>query len=112
MPPGPPELSLYAWLSVPIGVITLAERYGAERYGAERYGAERCERHGSATGAAATFLAMEADMAAAIADFELRHQVRSAVAGGALQMPVPSGTVTTLRGRPKSADRKSGGSGK
>src|SRR3546814_14392527 len=27
-----PELSLYAWLSVPIGVITLSERYGTERH--------------------------------------------------------------------------------
>src|SRR3546814_1738321 len=41
---------------------------------------------------------MEADMAAAIADFELRHQVRSAVAGGAIQMLGTSGTVTTLAG--------------
>src|SRR3546814_16322663 len=101
MPPGPPELSLYAWLSVPIGVITLAERYGAERYGAERYGAERCERHGSATGAAATFLAMEADMAAALADFELRPQVRSAVAGGAIQLLGPPRTRPTLAAVPK-----------
>src|SRR3546814_13180556 len=31
-----PELSLYAWLSVPIGVITLSERYGTERYGTGR----------------------------------------------------------------------------
>ena len=80
-----PELSLYAWLSVPIGVITLSERHGAER-------------PGSSGDAAAAYRAMEAEMAAAVAVFEARHEVSRAVAGGAVQMLGTSGTVTTLAG--------------
>jgi exopolyphosphatase / guanosine-5'-triphosphate,3'-diphosphate pyrophosphatase len=107
---GPVELSLHAWLSVPIGVITLAERYGAERYGAERYGAERygAERYGTGSCAAdrwaghadmaAAYRAMEAEMAAAVAVFAARHRVADAVAGGTIQMLGTSGTVTTLAG--------------
>ena len=80
-----PELSLYAWLSVPIGVITLSERYGAE-----------CP--GSSEDPAAAYRAMEAEMAAAVAVFEARYQVSRAVARGAVQMLGTSGTVTTLAG--------------
>jgi len=83
-----PALSLYAWLSVPIGVITLSERYGAERHGGGR----------SAPDPAATYRAMEAEMTAAIAVFEARHQVSRAVTRGPLQMLGTSGTVTTLAG--------------
>ncbi|MGF1629493.1 MAG: Ppx/GppA family phosphatase [Kiloniellaceae bacterium] len=80
-------LSLYAWLSVPIGVITLAERYGAGDIGPQAY------RN------------MEAEMAAAVADFEVRHQVAAAVAQGAIQMLGTSGTVTTLAGVHKDLPR-------
>jgi exopolyphosphatase/guanosine-5'-triphosphate,3'-diphosphate pyrophosphatase len=41
---------------------------------------------------------MEADMAAAVAVFEARHEVSRAVARGAVQMLGTSGTVTTLAG--------------
>jgi exopolyphosphatase/guanosine-5'-triphosphate,3'-diphosphate pyrophosphatase len=73
-------LSLYAWLSVPIGVITLAERYGGGEIGPQAY------------------RDMEAEMAAAVAAFAVRHEVACAVARGAIQMLGTSGTVTTLAG--------------
>ena len=77
---GAAELSLFAWLSVPIGVITLAERHGGGQIGLEVY------------------RAMEAEMTAAVAAFEVRHEVACAVAQGAIQMLGTSGTVTTLAG--------------
>src|SRR3546814_3418748 len=85
-----PALSLYAWLSVPIGVITLSERYRTERYGTGR--------KVSGADAATSYRAMEADMAAAVAVFEARHRVRETVARGPVQMLGTSGTVTTLAG--------------
>ena len=87
----PVELSLYAWLSVPIGVITLAEKFAAERQGGE-------------IGAAA-YRAMEAEMAAAVADFAERHDIARAVAPGRVQMLGTSGTVTTLAGVHKNLPR-------
>src|SRR3546814_19848473 len=87
-----PELSLYAWLSVPIGVITLSERYGTERYGTGR--------KVSGADAATSYRAMEADMAAAVAVFEARPRVRETVARGPVPMLGPSGTVTPLAGVP------------
>lgn len=78
-----PALSLYAWLSVPIGVITLSERHDGPRGGNDP---------------AATYRAMEAEMAAAIAVFEARHQVSRTASRGPVQMLGTSGTVTTLAG--------------
>src|SRR3546814_13309736 len=59
-----PELSLYAWLSVPIGVITLSERYGTERY---------CTgRKVSGADAAQSYRPLEAELAAAVAGYVAR----------------------------------------
>jgi exopolyphosphatase / guanosine-5'-triphosphate,3'-diphosphate pyrophosphatase len=76
---GPVELLLHAWLSVPVGVITLAERHGGE-------------------GGAAAFRAMEAETAAAVAGFGTRVAAEGPLARGAVQMLGTSGTVTTLAG--------------
>lgn len=86
------ELSLYAWASVPIGVITLTERYGSELDGG-----------GEVT--PAVYQAMVREMAAAVAVFDARHQVTASVAGGRLQMLGTSGTVTTLAGVHKDLPR-------
>jgi exopolyphosphatase/guanosine-5'-triphosphate,3'-diphosphate pyrophosphatase len=81
------ELSLFAWASVPIGVITLAERHGGGEISPE------------------TYQAMVTEMAAAVAVFDARHQVTASVAGGKLQMLGTSGTVTTLAGVHKDLPR-------
>jgi exopolyphosphatase/guanosine-5'-triphosphate,3'-diphosphate pyrophosphatase len=81
------ELSLFAWASVPIGVITLAERHGGGEISPE------------------TYQAMLTEMAAAVAVFDARHQVTASVAGGQLQMLGTSGTVTTLAGVHKDLPR-------
>lgn len=83
----PAGLSLYAWLSVPIGVITLMEKHGGGEIGPDAY------------------RAMEAEMAAAVADFAARHDIARAVAPGRVQMLGTSGTVTTLAGVHKNLPR-------
>ncbi len=83
----PGALSLFAWSSVPIGVITLAERYG---------GGQISE---------ATYQAMVAEMAAAVAAFDARYRVSDSVAAGRVQMLGTSGTVTTLAGVHKELPR-------
>lgn len=88
----PGALSLFAWASVPIGVITLAERYGAERYGG-----------GQVSGA--TYQAMVGEMATAVAAFDARYRVSDSVAAGRVQMLGTSGTVTTLAGVHKELPR-------
>jgi exopolyphosphatase/guanosine-5'-triphosphate,3'-diphosphate pyrophosphatase len=87
LPLSPAELSLHAWFSVPIGVITLAERYG---------GNEISE---------ASYQAMVSEMAAAVADFDGRYRVTASVDGGRVQMLGTSGTVTTLAGVHKDLPR-------
>ena len=84
---GPAALSLFAWASVPIGVITLAERHGGGEIGPESY------------------QAMLAEMAAAVTAFDLRHRVGATVEGGRVQMLGTSGTVTTLAGVHKELPR-------
>ena len=81
------ELSLFAWASVPIGVITLAERHGGGEISPE------------------TYRDMVTEMAAAVAVFDARHQVSASVAGGKVQMLGTSGTVTTLAGVHKELPR-------
>ncbi|WP_193370789.1 Ppx/GppA phosphatase family protein [Pelagibius marinus] len=81
------ELSLFAWASVPIGVITLAERHGGGEISPD------------------TYQAMATEMAAAVAVFDARHKVTASVAGGKLQMLGTSGTVTTLAGVHKNLPR-------
>jgi exopolyphosphatase / guanosine-5'-triphosphate,3'-diphosphate pyrophosphatase len=67
-------------LSVPHGVVTLADRYGGRTVPAE------------------TYAAMVAEMAAAIAPFVAHHEVAPLIAQGAVQVLGSSGTVTTLAG--------------
>ncbi|GAB4367176.1 MAG: Ppx/GppA phosphatase family protein [Kiloniellaceae bacterium] len=88
----PVDMSLYAWLSVPIGVITLAEKYGANRSNGGEIGPD-------------AYRAMEAEVAAAVADFAARHDIARAVAPGRVQMLGTSGTVTTLAGVHKNLPR-------
>jgi len=68
------------FLSIPHGVVSLTERYGADRISAERYEA------------------MVEEVRAAILPFEARHDVAARVAAGSVQMLGSSGTVTTLAG--------------
>jgi exopolyphosphatase/guanosine-5'-triphosphate,3'-diphosphate pyrophosphatase len=88
----PLELTLHAWLSVPIGVITLAEKHGPRMSGPGETGPQ-------------AYQAMEAEMAAAVADFAARHDITGAVAPGRMQMLGTSGTVTTLAGVHKNLPR-------
>jgi exopolyphosphatase/guanosine-5'-triphosphate,3'-diphosphate pyrophosphatase len=69
-----------AWHSVPIGVVTLTERYGGREVSPEAYAA------------------MIAEVGAAVAPFEAEHNLGALVADGRLQMLGTSGTVTTLCG--------------
>jgi len=86
-PSRPTELSLFAWSSVPIGVISLAERFGGDEIDQDCY------------------QAMVAEMAEAVADFDERHRVSASVADGKVQMLGTSGTVTTLAGVHKELPR-------
>jgi len=71
---------LRAWDSLPIGVVSLTERYG---------GHEVPE---------ATYRRMMAEVAAALAPIEARHGLARRIAEGEVQMLGISGTVTTLTG--------------
>ncbi|HSR72028.1 MAG TPA: Ppx/GppA family phosphatase, partial [Kiloniellales bacterium] len=73
-----PELA--GWCSLPIGVVTLAERHGGRRV------------------TAAAYRAMVEEVEAAVAPFEAEHRLAERVAAGRLQMLGTSGTVTTLAG--------------
>jgi exopolyphosphatase/guanosine-5'-triphosphate,3'-diphosphate pyrophosphatase len=72
--------SLAAWHSIPVGVVTLAERHGQGRI------------------APALFEAMVAEVMGLLQDFEAREALGAAARAGALQMLGTSGTVTTLCG--------------
>ena len=74
------DLSLFAWASVPIGVISLAERFGGDAF------------------SPADYEAMVQVMEDSIAEFAQYNDVRSAVAESRVQMLGTSGTVTTLAG--------------
>jgi exopolyphosphatase/guanosine-5'-triphosphate,3'-diphosphate pyrophosphatase len=84
---GPAELVMHGWLSVPIGVITLAERHGGGEISHDAY------------------QAMEDDMAAAVAGFDRRFGVSRSVSREGVQMLGTSGTVTTLAGVHKDLPR-------
>ncbi len=73
-------IALTAWMSVPAGVVSLSERFGAD-----------------AT-TVAGYHAMRDSVAALLADFDTRHGIAPAVAAGGVQMVGSSGTVTTLAG--------------
>jgi exopolyphosphatase/guanosine-5'-triphosphate,3'-diphosphate pyrophosphatase len=68
------------FLSVPQGVVTLADRYGGREV------------------AEATYAAMVSEMLDAIAPFERRYAIAARVAQGEMQLLGSSGTVTTLAG--------------
>ena len=69
-----------AWTSLPVGVVTLAERYDGRLVDAE------------------SFEAMVAHVAALLAPFEAQHRLRRRMAGRRTQLLGTSGTVTTLAG--------------
>jgi exopolyphosphatase/guanosine-5'-triphosphate,3'-diphosphate pyrophosphatase len=72
--------ALEGFVSVPQGVVTLADRYGGRTVTTEIY------------------TAMVDEMSAAIAPFENEHAIAARVAAGEVQMLGSSGTVTTLAG--------------
>ena len=74
------DLSLYAWSSIPIGVISMAERFGGRDLTPGDYDA------------------MVDVMREAMSDFTELNDLGGAVAGGEVQMLGTSGTVTTLVG--------------
>ena len=71
---------MVAWTSLPIGVVTLAERFGG--------------RHVTAQ----DFEAMVAETMRLLADFEQQHRVAERLAGRRMHMLGTSGTVTTVAG--------------
>ncbi|HEX4261540.1 MAG TPA: Ppx/GppA phosphatase family protein [Acetobacteraceae bacterium] len=77
-PAAPP--SLIGTISLPVGVVTLSERFGADGY------------------TAAGFEAMVADTLARLAAFERVHCIAHEIAQGGVRMVGTSGTVTTLAG--------------
>jgi exopolyphosphatase / guanosine-5'-triphosphate,3'-diphosphate pyrophosphatase len=77
---GPSQAEILDWISMPIGVVTLSERFG----------------QGALSPADYDRLIAEVD--AMLAPFCARHGIADAVARGAVQMVGTSGTVTTLCG--------------
>lgn len=75
-----PERALLGWHSAPLGVVTLAERYGGRTVTPEIYDD------------------MVADVTAELGGFEARHGLGALIERGELQMLGTSGTVTTLAG--------------
>jgi exopolyphosphatase/guanosine-5'-triphosphate,3'-diphosphate pyrophosphatase len=75
-----PDRAIRAWASLPVGVVTLAERFGGHEVDAT------------------IFEAMVADVAARIAAFRGAADVDRAAAGGRVHLLGTSGTVTTLAG--------------
>jgi exopolyphosphatase / guanosine-5'-triphosphate,3'-diphosphate pyrophosphatase len=71
---------IVAWTSLPVGVVTLAERYGGRFVDG------------------ATFQAMVADILAMLAPFEAEHGLRARLATRNTHLLGTSGTVTTLAG--------------
>ena len=72
--------SIAAWTSLPIGVVTLAERHGGRDVTPGRYEA------------------MVADVMAAIRPFEAQHRFTARIAGARAHFLGTSGTVTTISG--------------
>lgn len=74
------EHTLEAWVSLPCGVVSLAETHGGDVVDD------------------ATYRAMVGHVEALLAPFEERHRYRERLTGGAAQIIGTSGTVTTLAG--------------
>jgi exopolyphosphatase/guanosine-5'-triphosphate,3'-diphosphate pyrophosphatase len=83
------DIALIGYASVPMGVVTLAERWGEAAFGAEGFEAMTME-------AMAAFLA-----------FDAIHCISAEVARGAVRLVGTSGTVTTLAGVSLGLDRYS-----
>ncbi len=81
------DRAIRAWASLPVGVVTLAERFGGHEVDA------------------AIFEAMVADVAARIDGFRGVADVDRAAAGGRIHLLGTSGTVTTLAGVHLGLDR-------
>lgn len=77
---GPEGGRTVAAVSMPIGVVTLAERYGGDRF------------------SEADYEGMVGEVAGRLLAFEDRHGIAAAAAEGRVQMIGTSGTVTTLAG--------------
>ncbi len=75
-----PEQALLGWHSVPLGVVSLAERYGSGSISRESY------------------REMVEAMADSLREFERERGLSEVIARGELQMLGTSGTVTTLAG--------------
>ena len=82
-----PGAELRAWHSAPMGVVTLAERYGGQSVSRRAYEA------------------MIDEVVESLADFEAEHRLGALVADGRMQMVGTSGTVTTLAGVHKKLPR-------
>ncbi len=78
---------LRAWESLPIGVVSLTERYGGHRVELQDY------------------RAMMAEVAEALGPFDARHGLAGLASAGEMQMLGTSGTVTTLTGVHKNLER-------
>jgi exopolyphosphatase/guanosine-5'-triphosphate,3'-diphosphate pyrophosphatase len=76
----PAQPSLIGYLSLPVGVVTLAERFGTGDVGPEE------------------FAAMVEDVAARLHGFEQVHCIAHEIRCGGVQLLGTSGTVTTLAG--------------
>lgn len=75
-----PGHDITAWYSMPVGVVSLAERYG------------------STPSDEATYEAMVREVAGSLQDLAQRHDIVDVFAAGCMQMIGTSGTVTTLTG--------------
>ena len=81
------EVRIEESMSLPYGVVTLAERYGGDRLPESAY------------------REIVAKVMRRVAPFEERHQIRNRIAAGVVQMLGTSGTVTTLAGVHLGLDR-------
>jgi len=72
--------ALIGYITLPVGVVTLAERFGPAGFTAEGFGA------------------MVADVATRLVTFESVHCIAREIRGGGVQLLGTSGTVTTLAG--------------
>lgn len=74
------DTAIAAWTSLPLGVVTLAERFGGHHVTPE------------------SFEAMVAEVMSMLAPFEAHHKFKDRIANRAIHMLGTSGTVTTIAG--------------
>jgi exopolyphosphatase/guanosine-5'-triphosphate,3'-diphosphate pyrophosphatase len=80
-PPHPARLPIRAWMSVPIGVVTLADRFPEQADGREAW-----------------FRAMVEEVKTAIASFDRADELRPAFEAGRAHLIGTSGAITSLAG--------------